>query len=180
MAKSKYQNKKNPSSVKAAGVSRPVDKYFAKYSDDQNPSHKPVYWICIPLIVFGLFGLLWAVPFPNLKFLGSLNGYFNWASFLIALSIYYYYKLSPILSYFMLLVFMLFSLAVIELAEWQAGGGPTLWVICLVIFIASLIALFIGRKNQGKKTSFIDDLKFLVVAPIWLLHFILKKFSIKY
>ena len=160
---------------------RPVDIYFAKYAEShQNPTNKLIHWICVPLIVFSLFGLLWAIPFPYLKFLGSYNGFFNWASFLIAFSIYYYYKLSPVLSYFMLLVLMLFSFGVMELVDWQKAGGPALWLVCLVLFVLSWIGQFIGHNIEGKKPSFLDDLKFLLIGPIWLLHFILRKFSIKY
>lgn len=160
---------------------RPVDIYFAKYSEEyQNTTNKLIQWFCIPLIVFSLFGLLWAIPFPHLKFLKTYNGYFNWASFLIAISIYYYYKLSPVLSYFMLLVFMLFSFVIIELAEWQKAGGPVLWLVCTILFVLSWIGHFVGNHIEGKKTLFMHDLKFVLIAPIWLLHFILKKLSKKY
>jgi uncharacterized membrane protein YGL010W len=182
MAKNQNSGKKD-GSVKtgAIGSSRPVDIYFAKYAEShQNPTNKLIHWICVPLIVFSLFGLLWAIPFPYLKFLGSYNGYFNWASFLIAFSIYYYYKLSPVLSYFMLLVLMIFSFSVIELAEWQKAGGPALWMVCLLVFVLSWVGQFIGHNIEGKKPSFLDDIKFLLIGPIWLLHFILKKFSVKY
>jgi len=160
---------------------RPVDIYFAKYSEShQNPTNKLIHWICVPVIVFSIMGLLWAVPFPYLKFLGSYNGFFNWASFFIAFSIYYYYKLSPVLSYFMLLVLMIFSYGVIQLAELEKAGGPALWMVCTILFVLSWLGQFIGHHIEGKKPSFLDDLKFLLIGPIWLLHFILKKFSIKY
>lgn len=160
---------------------RPVDIYFARYSQShQNPTNKLIHWICVPLIVFSILGLLWAIPFPHLGFLGQYNGFFNWASFLIAFSIYYYYKLSPILSYFMLLLLMGLSYGIIQLAEWEKAGGPALWLVCLVLFILSWIGQFMGHKIEGKKPSFLDDLKFLLIGPAWLMHFILKKFSIRY
>jgi uncharacterized membrane protein YGL010W len=177
----KDQNSQHKSKSSKPGETRRVDVYFAKYSENhQNPKNKLIHWICVPLIVFSLFGLLWAIPFPYLKFLGSYNGYFNWASFLIAFSIYYYYKLSPVLSYLMLVVLMGFSLGVIELAEWQKAGGPALWLVCLILFLLSWIGQFIGHNIEGKKPSFLEDLRFLLIGPIWLLHFILKKFSIRY
>jgi uncharacterized membrane protein YGL010W len=164
-----------------AAIKRPVDVYFDKYAEShKNPNNKLIHWICVPLIVFSLFGLLWSIPFPYLKFLGRYNGFVNWASFLIAFSIYYYYKLSPVLSYLMLLIIFGFSYIIIDLLSWQKTGGPALWQTCLVIFVLSWIGQFIGHKIEGKKPSFLDDLKFLLIGPIWLLHFILKKFSIRY
>ena len=162
--------------------SRPVDVYFDKYSEShQNHTNEIIHWICVPAIVFSLFGLIWAIPFPNLEFLGKYNGYVNWASFLIAFSIYYYYKLSPVLSYFMLLLIMFFSAGIVSLEKMHnTGGWPQMWQVCLGIFVLAWIGQFIGHKIEGKKPSFFDDLKFLLIGPIWLLHFILKKAKIKY
>jgi uncharacterized membrane protein YGL010W len=167
-----------PSSPKAP---RPVDIYFNQYAEShQNPTNKLIHWVCVPLIVFSMMGLVWAIPFPYIKLLGRYNGYFNWASFLVAFSVYYYYKLSPVLSYLMLIVLFGFSYGIIELVVWQAAGGPALWQVSLAIFVLSWIGQFIGHKIEGKKPSFLDDLKFLLIGPIWLLHFILKKFAIRY
>jgi uncharacterized membrane protein YGL010W len=171
---------KKPQAVKAP-PKRPVDVYFDKYAEShQNPTNKLIHWICVPLIVFSLLGLVWAIPFPYIKFLGQFNSYFNWASLLIAFSVYYYYRLSPILSYFMLLVIFALSYGIIDLVNWQKSGGPPLWESCLVIFVLSWIGQFIGHKIEGKKPSFLDDLRFLLIGPIWLLHFVLKKVSVKY
>lgn len=160
---------------------RPVDIYFAQYAESHtNPTNKLIHWICVPLIVFSLMGLIWAIPFPHLKFLGSYNGYFNWASFLIAFSIYYYLRLSPMLSYLMLFILLGYSYVIMELVQWQQAGGPSLWEICLVIFAASWAGQFLGHKIEGRKPSFMDDIRFLLIGPIWLLHFVLKKFNIRY
>ena len=160
---------------------RPVDIYFDKYAEShQNPTNELIHWVCVPLIVFSLLGLVWAIPFPHIKFLGQYNGFVNWASFLIAGSIYYYYKLSPVLSYLMLLLLFGFSYGIIDLDTWQKAGGPALWQVCLIIFVLSWAGQFIGHKIEGKKPSFLDDLKFLLIGPIWLLHFILIRFKIKY
>jgi uncharacterized membrane protein YGL010W len=173
-------SKKSQPSAKTA-EKRLVDIYFDKYAEShQNPTNELVHWICVPLIVFSILGLVWSIPFPYIKFLGQYNGFFNWASFLIAFAIYYYYKLSPTLSYIMLVVVFGFSYGIIELDTWQKAGGPALWLVCLVIFVAAWAGQFIGHKIEGKKPSFLDDLKFLLIGPIWLLHFILKKFSLKY
>jgi uncharacterized membrane protein YGL010W len=167
--------------MKTQKIERPVDIYFNKYAEShQNPNNKLIHWICVPLIVFSLLGLVWAIPFPYIKFLGQYNGFFNWASFLIAFSVYFYYKLSPVLSYLMLILLFGFSYIIIQLDIWQKAGGSALWLVCLVIFIISWIGQFIGHKIEGKKPSFLDDFKFLLIGPIWLLHFILKKFSIRY
>jgi uncharacterized membrane protein YGL010W len=161
---------------------RPVDKLFKRYSDShQNPTNKLIHWICVPLIVFSLLGLVWSIPFPRLDFLGQYNGFVNWASFLIAFSIYYYLRLSPILSYGMLLLTFLFSAIIVWLEKMHTNyAWPQMWVVCLVIFVVSWLGQFIGHKIEGKKSSFLEDVKFLLIGPIWLLHLLCKKAGVKY
>ena len=158
-----------------------VDQLFDKYAEShQHPSNELIHWICVPLIVFSLLGLVWAIPFPQLGFMGKYAGYINWASFLIAFSVYYYYTLSPVLSYLMLILIVAASAAIVSLEQWQNTGGPALWLVCAVIFVLSWIGQFIGHKIEGKKPSFLDDVKFLLIGPIWLLHFICKKIALRY
>jgi len=158
-----------------------LDILFDKYAEShQDPTNKLIHWICVPLIVFSILGLVWAIPFPHLEFLGKYNGFVNWASFLIAFSIYYYYKLSPVMSYFMLLSVFVMSFFIVQLEKVEASGGPALWVVCAVIFVLAWIGQFIGHKIEGKKPSFLDDVKFLLIGPIWLIHFICNKIGVRY
>jgi len=161
---------------------RAVDIYFDKYAEShQDHTNKLIHWVCVPLIVFSLFGLVWAIPFPQLSFLGDKSGFINWASFLIAFSVYYYYRLSPVLSYAMLLLIMIFSAGIVGLEKLHnLNGWPPMWQVCLIIFILAWIGQFIGHKIEGKKPSFLDDLKFLLIGPIWLIHFLFKKAGIRY
>jgi uncharacterized membrane protein YGL010W len=39
---------------------------------------------------------------------------------------------------------------------------------------------FVGHKIEGKKPSFLKDVFFLLIGPIYLLHFIYKHLGIKY
>lgn len=160
---------------------RPVHVYFDKYQESHNNhTNEVIHWICVPLIIFSLLGLVWSIPFPQIGFLGKYNMYLNWASFLIAFSVYYYYRLSPVLSYFMLLIIAAMSYGIVALEQWEKIGGPALWLVCLVIFVVAWIGQFIGHKIEGKKPSFLDDVKFLLIGPIWLLHFICKKIGLRY
>ncbi|HEX7365831.1 MAG TPA: Mpo1-like protein [Pelobium sp.] len=160
---------------------RPIDILFDKYSEShQNTTNKLIHWFCVPLIVFSIVGLLTAIPFPHLAFLGKYNMYINWFSFVLAICIYYYSTLSPILSYFMLFFFGICYFFVVQLEYLERAGGPALWQVSLAIFTLGWIGQFIGHKIEGKKPSFVDDVKFLLIGPIWLLHFVLKKLNINY
>ena len=161
---------------------RPVDAYFDKYAEShQNHANKLIHWICVPLIVFSLLGLVWAIPFPHLAFLGKLSRYVNWATFLILFSVVYYFRLSPPLAFAMLFVIFVFAALIVTLEKLHNQyGWPEMWQVCLAIFFVSWVGQFIGHKIEGKKPSFLDDLRFLLIGPIWLWHFIFKKFGIRY
>lgn len=160
---------------------RQIDILFDQYAEShQDPSNKLIHWVCVPLIVFSILGLVWSIPFPHLDFLGKYNGYLNWASFLIAFSIYYYYKLSPVMSYFMLLFVFAMSMMIVQLEKWEASGGPAVWLVCAVIFVLAWTGQFFGHRIEGKKPSFLTDVKFLLIGPIWLLHFVCKKTGLPY
>lgn len=160
---------------------RTVDILFDKYAEShQNPNNKIIHWICVPLIVFSIVGLVSAIPFPPIGFLGKYNMYLNWFSILMAGTMYYYIKLSPVLSYLMLFFFGFCYFFVVQLEYLEKSGGPALWQVSLAIFVLAWIGQFIGHKIEGKKPSFLDDLKFLLIGPIWLMHFILKKLNIRY
>lgn len=173
--------KKQKSQVGKLEHKKEVDILFDTYSEShKNPSNELIHWVCVPLIVFSLLGMIWAIPFPHLAFLGKYNGFVNWASFVIAFSGYYYYRLSPVLSYMMILLIFAAAAVIVQLEKWELAGGPALWLVCAVIFVLSWVGQFIGHKIEGKKPSFLQDVKFLLIGPIWLLHFICLKVGLKY
>lgn len=162
-------------------VQRPIDVLIEEYAGfHHKPVNRVINYICIPLIAFSILGFVWAIPFPHLGFLGSYNGFINWASFLIAFSIYYYMKRSPILSYIMLLVLFGFTYIILQLESWKKTGGPVLPQMCIVIFVTANIGQLIGYRIEGKKPTMVESFKFLLVEPVWLLSLILKRFNIKY
>lgn len=157
-----------------------ADAYFNRYTANYEGSFQQVIQgMSIMLILLSLFGLLWSVPFPYLKFLGRYNGYINWASFLIAVIVFAYYKISPVLSYAVLLLLFGFSYIIIDFAAWRKAGGPALWLVYLAVLIVSFAIQFSTFKT-GQPKSLKSDIKFLLIAPMWLLHFVLKRFNIRY
>jgi uncharacterized membrane protein YGL010W len=162
-------------------IGRPIDILFDKYTaSHQQPVNKTINWIAVPLIVFAILGLAYAIPFPHLGFLGEYNAYINWDSLIIAFSIYFYLKMSPLLSYIMLIIEFLMGYGVLQLDTWQKTGGPNLVDICFLLLFVCFIAQYIGQKIEKKPYSLTNSAKFQFYAPIWLLSLVLKMFNIKY
>lgn len=160
---------------------RPIDVYFDKYAEShQNKTNKFIHWICVPLIFFSVIGLITAIPFPKFEFLGRYQTYVNWFSFVMAATIFYYYSLSRTLAFLMIIVISIMYFFIVQLEYVEQNGGLALWQSSLIIFVVAWIGQFIGHKIEGKKPSFLDDLKFLLIGPIWLLHFICKKAGLPY
>ncbi len=159
---------------------RTIDRYFNEYAaSHQNPTNVLIHWICVPLITFAVLGLIWAIP-VQFHFLGKYKDYFNLASIVIGIVMYYYLKLSPTLSYAMLLTVGVFSFLIVQLEYWEQSGGLAFWLVCLIIFVVAWIGQFIGHKIEGKKPSFLSDLKFLFIGPLWLWSKLFKKVNIPY
>ncbi len=153
-----------------------LDEYTAVH---QHPSNKLIHFVCIPLIILGILGLAWSIPFPHLAFLGRYNGFLNWASFVIAFSGYYYYRLSPVFSYAVILAVFLMALIIVQLEKWTMAGGPAIWLVCTVVLILAGIAQFIGYKIEGKRVSFMQHARFLMIGPLWILKFLWIKMGLK-
>lgn len=160
---------------------RPVDKLFEAYAaDNSTPTNKILQWFFVPLFAFGLFALVWSLPFPHIAFLGKYNGFINWASFLLAITIYAYYKLSPVLSYFILFTLFGFSYLIIQLEYMQKAGGAALWQVSLIIFTVGLLGYFIATMAENKQIGIVKKLKNLLIAPLYLWHLLWRKVSVKY
>ncbi len=41
-----------------------------------------------------------------------------------------------------------------------------------VVFVLAWIGQFVGHRIEGRKPSFLEDVKFLLVGPAWLLSFV--------
>ena len=160
-----------------AGVGFYFDKFAAAH---QQPANKIIHIIFIPLLLFGLVGLFWSVPFPDLKFLGAYRQDFNWSSFLLAFLVYYYIRLSPMLAYPMLFIMLIMFYIVTKIDEAQKAGGAAVWMVAGVIFLISVVALYAGYKKEGKRLSFEYRRKNMLIAPLFLLSLIFKRLRIKY
>lgn len=179
MAKKHHNVQQQPAA--ANKVQRPIDIYFSRLdASHRDPKNLLLHFICVPLMLFAALGIAWAIPFPYIKFIGSYNGMFNWASVLIAFLIYYTLKLTPILSYTMLIVLFVLSYGVSRLAMWELAGGPPMIWVCTFIMALAWLGQFIGGKKEGNEASFRDDKQLVLLTPVWVLYCLFKRFGWKY
>ena len=152
-----------------------ADEWFDEYGEShQNTTNKIVHWICVPLIAASVIGLCWDIPVPSAM---QSVPYLNWATVVIVLCMVFYIRLSIPLAIGMLL----FSTAVVAfIIMYEQTSLSRVWQLALGVFVAAWIGQFIGHKIERKKPSFLQDLQFLLIGPIWLLGFVYRRIGIRY
>jgi uncharacterized membrane protein YGL010W len=152
----------------------------AEWLDDygvshRNPVNKRLHWVCVPVIVWCVMGLLWSLPFPSE--LRAASPAWNWATLAVLATLIYYAFLSlPLaLGALPVLLAMLWSVAEVE-----RGAPMPLWMVCGGLFVLAWIGQFIGHNIEGKRPSFFQDLQFLMIGPLWLLADVYRRLGMAY
>lgn len=144
------------------GHSRTVDVLLDKYAEShRNPINEWIHFVCVPVIMWTVLGLIWALH-PVLALLAAL------------LALGYYCSLS-----------IPFALGMSLMAAAMLGllyllPAAMLMPSALGLFIVAWIFQFIGHKIEGKKPSFFDDLRFLLIGPLFVLGFLYRRLNIAY
>ena len=156
---------------------RKVDLLLAEYSKShRNAINKLIHWICVPLIFWAILGFVSFIPAPHvcISYFGCISIVSLAAILLLTL---FYIRLSLRIS--IIMVFLMLAMEhLIYLLNIHFGKES--WIIYLSVFVIAWIFQFIGHQIEGKKPSFLKDLQFLLIGPVWLLGFILKKSGIRY
>lgn len=156
---------------------RKIDLLFAEYAEShRNSTNKLIHWICVPMIFWTILGFISLIPAPH--FCAYYFGCMSLISIIaIVLVTIFYVRLSLLISFIMIIIILLMEHFAYAM---NINFGKKSWMIYAGVFIITWILQFIGHKIEGKKPSFLKDLQFLLIGPIWLLSFILKKTGIRY
>lgn len=138
---------------------RPVDLLFNRYGGyHRDPVNKAIHWVCVPLIVWSLMGLLWAAaPVAAYAAIAGALGFYLWLSVPIALGMA------------VVLGAMLYALT------WL---GERALVVSAVVFVAAWAGQFVGHAIERSRPSFLEDVRSFLVGPAWLLGFIYRRLGI--
>lgn len=140
-----------------------LDEYRRTHS---NPTNAMVHTICVPIILFASFGMLWTLPIG--LWLGLTDPYGAWmngATIVAVLALVFYATLSVRAALYMAATFVVCAAVVITL---QGVGVPVLWL-CIAIWIAAWLGQFYGHHVEGAKPAFLDDVVFLLIGPLFIL-----------
>jgi uncharacterized membrane protein YGL010W len=156
-------------------AARTLAAWLTEYGESHtNPANERLHWICIPLIVLALLGLLTALPVPAA--LAQAAPGVDWAVIATVAAVAYYFTLSASLAAGSLLVMG----ALFAGARGLAVLPWPLWLSCVAIFVLAWIGQFIGHGIEGKRPSFFKDLQFLLIGPLWLLAAAYRRLGLPY
>ncbi|HFQ4981591.1 TPA: DUF962 domain-containing protein [Vibrio vulnificus] len=139
---------------------RPLEQWLDAYGEShQNSTNQKIHTFAVPGIFFSIVALIWSLPSLPLPVLSL-----NWV-WVAALPVWwFYYRLS--LSVFLMMLG--YTLASIALAWSVELLGLPLAEMAVGLFVVLWIFQFVGHKIEGKKPSFFEDLKFLLIGPVWV------------
>lgn len=152
---------------------RDIERLLMQYGEShQNKINVLIHAIAVPSIYFVTLGLLWAIPVP--EWIAQFD--ITWAHIIAVPVLYYYFLLSgPIGAAMTLLTIACFGGVYLLVSL-----GVSVWKFCLALFVIMWILQFVGHKIEGKKPSFLEDLRFLLVGPAWWWVHWLKRLNIGY
>jgi uncharacterized membrane protein YGL010W len=134
----------------------------------QNPVNKALHWVCIPVIMVSLLALLSLLRTP----VPGVHG----GTLLVVGATVFYAALSIPLAVGMALI----GAAMLAAAAGLALLPVPLWASALVVFAAGWIGQFVGHQIEGKRPSFFEDVKFLLIGPMWLLADLYRRVGVRY
>ena len=147
-------------------------KSFEQWMDEYGVSHNHpinqlVHKVCVPLIMLTVIGFLWKIPRPDVF---NIAPFMNWGTIFIFLCLIFYLSLNFWMFLGMTLQAFFMSFICHELD--QRGY---LLSVSVFIFVLAWIGQFWGHKIEGKRPSFLKDLIFLLIGPLWVMRFLYKK-----
>ncbi|MDL2355685.1 MAG: DUF962 domain-containing protein [Pseudomonadota bacterium] len=141
---------------------RAIDTLLAKYGESHlNHTNELIHFVCVPVIVFTLLGIVWWVhPLAAVA--------------VCVAALVYYFRLSRPFAAGMLVMTLLM------LGLLRALPPAAVLPMSIAIFVLAWIGQFIGHMIEGKKPSFLDDLRFLLIGPLFVLSFLYRRLHVAY
>lgn len=150
-----------------------AQQWFEEYAvSHQNKTNTLIHFICVPAIFFSVIGLLMSIPNHILKQTFEIYNPLveNWAAVVSLIILIFYLRLG-----FWYFATMLLTTILCIIGNFWISNQANLLLVSLTIFVMAWIGQFYGHKIEGKKPSFIKDLQFLLIGPLWVLEKLGKK-----
>lgn len=127
---------------------RTLESYLSEYAEShQNPLNIKIHNICVPAIMWSVFAFLHTFEAAELVAVSAMIYYATfrkWALWAVMMGV-------------VVLCFLSFEVI------------PHLRMTAIIVFVIAWIGQFYGHHIEGKKPSFVKDLLFLLIGPLWVI-----------
>lgn len=136
---------------------QPITSYLSEYAEShKNPTNQWIHTICVPLITWSILGAL-----HTIVIIDGLHA--SHLFVVLALAYYSFFRKALIVAAMALMsAIFLFSFNWIPNLLWTS----------IIVFVIAWIGQFYGHHIEGKRPSFLTDVTFLLIGPVW----VIKKF----
>lgn len=153
---------------------RQIDALLDQYGEDhRNHTNQRIHLLCVPAIVWSVTALLWTIPVPGTWFRPGA-----FCAFAMVAALAWYWRLSPRLFVGIALAFAAFA-GINWFIATRFGTSALLWT-AIAVFVVAWIGQFIGHNIEGRRPSFLTDLKFLLVGPMWTIRKLYDRLGLAY
>ena len=134
-----------------------LEVWFERYGEShRHPLNRALHTLCVPVIAGTLLALLALIPVP-----WNRSANLGMLALAVAMIVYVWLSLRHALG-----IAVLAGATVALLCQW-----PILMTLPVLLgaFVVAWIGQFIGHSIEGRRPSFLDDLRFLLIGPLWVL-----------
>lgn len=147
-------------------MKKSLNTWLEEYGEcHQNKWNVLIHKIFVPIIFISIYFMLYTLPFPFKK-----TAYINPANVIYLPLLFFYFRLNWKVGLMMLVAGILLGIMSTAFHINCLLFDFLMFKLSLILFVIGWIGQFIGHKIEGKKPSFFEDLKFLLIGPIWVFY----------
>ena len=136
-------------------TNKPLEQWIKEYGEShQNRTNQKIHTVCVPVIFGTIVAFLYLLNFDSFPIGFTLSG----------LALIFYFRLKWTVGMGMSVAISVSFGLCYFIQKWTG----LLLEISIGLFVIAWIGQFVGHKIERKKPSFFDDLKYLLIGPLWV------------
>lgn len=147
---------------------RTIHEFLNEYGKThRHPSNQRIHFLCVPVILISTLAFGWPVSLSLLGYDAAWASWVNVTTVVSALLLFGFYARLGWRVVTAMAAFLAVSVAVIVAVE--ASALPLIWT-AAIAWVAAWALQLVGHNIEGAKPSFVDDLVFLLIGPLFVLE----------
>lgn len=147
---------------------RSISEFLNEYGKThRHPSNQRIHFLCVPVILMSTLAFGWPLSLTLLGNEAVWAPFVNVTTAVSALLLLAFYARLGWRVVAAMAVFLAVSIAVIMAVE--ASGLPLI-LTAVIAWVAAWALQLVGHNIEGAKPSFVDDLVFLLIGPLFVLE----------